>query len=376
MTVIPSIQEAHRIVADPYGYPRSETGGERRFIGYNCLFVPEAMLHAAGFVPLRMLGQSTGLDTSDTYIPSQCCEVVKNILTAFDRGTFTFLEAAVFGFCCDTMQVTANILKESGLTTVFQLNVPTKFGDVAARDYLIDEVDRFQKSFEEWLGFRISEAALVESCEIYDDGNTLMRRLKAWRKSFPDALPVSDMLAVLSVGYFIPKETHNLLLTTLLNEREAAADGSCRPDGDRKKRIIVSGFINNDIDLIQRIESLDLTVVDDDLCEGSRSVASEKPQASAPTARIADHILSRYCPVKSDTKESYSQRLMATYRENEADGIVIFLYPFCDAQYMEYAMAKAELAEADIPTLVLEPVITGDTFKQIETRLEAFVERL
>ena len=72
----------------------------------------------------------------------------------------------------------------------------------------------------------------------------------------------------------------------------------------------------------------------------------------------------------------YSELLMKKYRETAAEGIVIFLFRFCDPQYMEYAMAKPRLMDANIPTLVLEPVIDGDNFKQIETRLEAFIESI
>jgi len=165
-------------------------------------------------------------------------------------------------------------------------------------------------------------------------------------------------------------------LKELLKALKTRREDFTRPGGDKKKRIILSGFLNNDIDLVRRIENLGVSIVDEDLCEGSRSLTSGKALDLAPTHIIADRILSRYCPVKSEFKMNYSELLIKKFRENAAEGIVIFLYRFCDPQYMEYAMAKPKLIDANIPTLVLEPVIGGDNFKQIETRLEAFIESI
>ena len=370
------IKKAHRIADDPYGFIKARSKEKKRYIGYTCLFVPEEILHAAGFIPIRIFGKHKGLDTSEKYIPSQCCDFVKNLTSSFDKGTFSFLEAAVFGFCCDTMQVTSSILKERRLIEVFQINIPTKFGGALARNYLIKEIDLFRRSMEERLKITITEEALYESIRIYQENDSLLGQLKDFKKTASGSLAGSDFLAALSMGCFIPKEAHNAYLKELLEALKARSENVTRPTGDKKKRIILSGFLNNDIDLVRRIENLGVSIVDEDLCEGSRSLTSGKALDLAPTHLIADRILSRYCPVKSEFKMDYSEQLIKKYRENAAEGIVIFLYRFCDPQYMEYAMAKPRLIDANIPTLVLEPVIGGDNFKQIETRLEAFIESI
>ncbi len=370
------IKKAHGIVNDPYGFIRTCSKEKKQYIGYNCLFVPEEIPHAAGFIPIRLFGKHKGLDTSEKYIPSQCCDFVKNLTSSFDKGTFSFLEAAVFGFCCDTMQVTSSILKERRLLEVFQVNIPTKFGGALARNYLIMEIDLFRRSMEERLKITISEEALYESIRVYQENESLLRQLKEFKKTFSESLSGTDFLAALSMGYFIPKEAHNDYLKALLKALTTRGEDFTQPAGNKKKRIILSGFLNNDIDLVKRIENLGVSIVDDDLCEGSRYLTSGKAFDSAPTHLIADRMLSRYCPVKSEFKMDYSELLIKKYRENAAEGIVIFLFRFCDPQYLEYAIAKPKLMDANIPTLVLEPVIGGDNFKQIETRLEAFIESI
>jgi benzoyl-CoA reductase/2-hydroxyglutaryl-CoA dehydratase subunit BcrC/BadD/HgdB len=376
MSDIELIKEARRIVTDPYGYIRGRSNGGQRYIGYNCLFVPEEVLHAAGFVPIRMLGKNNGLDTSAKYIPSQCCEFVKNLISSFDNSTLGFLEAAVFGFCCDTMQIASSILRERKLLEVFQVNIPTKFGGELSRRYLIKEIDLFRHAVEDRLNTRISERALYESIEIYQENARLLNQLKQFKRTYPESLSAADFLAVLSMGYFIPKEAHNTGLKEMLEALTTRYQDVAEAVDHRKKRIILSGFLNNDIDLVERIENLGVSIVDEDLCEGSRYLTAHQTGELPPAHLIADRILSRYCPVKSEFKMDYSEILIKKYREAAADGIVIFIFRFCDPQYMEYAMARSGLEDANIPFIVLEPVIGGDNFKQIETRLEAFIENL
>ncbi len=376
MKVKDVIKEAGSILTDPYGYIQDRSNGRERYIGYNCLFVPEEILHAAGFVPIRMLGKHSNPDTSGKYIPSQCCDFVKNLISSFDNRTFSFLEAAVFGFCCDTMQVTSSILKERRFLEVFQINSPTKLGGALARNYLIKEIDLFRRSMEERLKITITEEALYESIRIYQENDSLLRQLKDYRKTFSESLSGSDFLAALSMGYFIPREAHNAYLKKLLNALKTRSENFTQPAGDKKKRIILSGFLNNDIDLVRRIENLGVSIVDDDLCEGSRSLTSGKALDLIPTHITADRMLSRYCPVKSEFEMDYSEILIKKYKENAADGIVIFVFRFCDPQYMEYATARSKLKAANIPFILLEPVIGGDNFRQIETRLEAFIENI
>ena len=91
---------------------------------------------------------------------------------------------------------------------------------------------------------------------------------------------------------------------------------------------------------------------------------------------VTDRLLSRFCPVKHKDGADFGDILIEKYRETGADGIVIFLLRYCDPQYMEYAATRYKLEDADIPFIVLEPEMTGTVSGQVETRLEAFFERI
>jgi len=164
------------------------------------------------------------------------------------------------------------------------------------------------------------------------------------------------------------------ILEKLAEEREVSEGSAPREAG----RVMISGFLDGDLELLRRMEELGVTIVDDDLCEGSRGYEGVLPatEGEGPARRIARRILSLYCPVKSLGEEEYAKRLIAKYRESDAQGIVFLLFRFCDPQYMEYASAKLALREEGIPFVVLEPVTRDGRFAQMETRLEAFLESL
>jgi len=378
MTLLDLLEKARRISRRPYEHLLSRPAVGRGYLGYNCLFVPEETMHAAGYAPVRMFGKCCGADVSEKYVPSQCCDPVKNLLSSLDQGVFGFLDGAVFGYCCDTLQVASSILKERNPLEVFQVNVPTRFDGELALDYLAEEIRRFGEDLQARLGARIDRQDLEKSVDVYRENRELLMRLKRLRKARPQALSASDFLAVSQMGCFVPKEEHNGFLREILEklaeEREVSEGSAPREAG----RVMISGFLDGDLELLRRMEELGVTIVDDDLCEGSRGYEGVLPatEGEGPARRIARRILSLYCPVKSLGEEEYAKRLIAKYRESDAQGIVFLLFRFCDPQYMEYASAKLALREEGIPFVVLEPVTRDGRFAQMETRLEAFLESL
>ena len=260
------IQEAYRILESPYDYLRSESRKGYRYFGFNCIYVPEEILHAAGFVPVRLFGSPEGIHASEKYIPGHCCEFTKGILSSFDRSVFDFLEGAAFGFCCDTMQVASNIVMERLHPNVLQVNVPTKLGSELTREYFLEETALFRSSIEERFNIRIEDEDLENSLKVYRENTRLLNRLKAFQVERPGSISGADRIALASAGFFMPRESHNELLEEVLQRLENE-----KPDGiDLRKKIIISGFIHNNIRMLKQIEDLGVTVIDDDLCEGSR----------------------------------------------------------------------------------------------------------
>ena len=54
--------------------------GNKKSIGWFCSYVPEEMIIAAGFEPVRLKGEMEKVKAADSYLFSNICPYVKNIL--------------------------------------------------------------------------------------------------------------------------------------------------------------------------------------------------------------------------------------------------------------------------------------------------------
>ena len=314
-------------------------------------------------------------DDSLAHLPSQSCRFARR-LTARLINPPADLDGMAFGFCCDAIKATADILADQAPLPIIQFNMPTRTTGPAARAYLRGELESFKNKLEQLTGRPIRDGDLAAAMEVFRTNRRLLRRLADLRRTRPDLLSAGDHQALIMAGFSLPKADHNRLLENFLTLAEATAP----PDrtGPRPKKVILSGFLGGDLTMIDRLESHGLELIADDLCEGGRGLppAGTIDPAADPLDRIAARLTGLWCPVKEHRPGQGATRLIRLARENRADGIVFFIYQFCDPLGLDYAIVKQDLDRAGPPHLILEPAPDADRIGQTETRLEAFLENL
>ncbi|NIM06753.1 MAG: hypothetical protein GTO55_09640, partial [Armatimonadetes bacterium] len=61
--------EFAQTLADPLALSRQWSGGGRKIIGCLDSYVPEEFIHAAGMIPVRLLGSTQNVVLADSYLP-------------------------------------------------------------------------------------------------------------------------------------------------------------------------------------------------------------------------------------------------------------------------------------------------------------------
>jgi benzoyl-CoA reductase/2-hydroxyglutaryl-CoA dehydratase subunit BcrC/BadD/HgdB len=172
---------------------------------------------------------------------------------------------------------------------------------------------------------------------------------------------------------------HNLMLRDFIAEIQLITYSVTPADNNNRKKIIISGVINLNLNILQHIEELGIDIIDDDLCEGSRALVPgnlDIDYSGDPLLIVGDRLLSLMCPIKIDTRVNYTDLLVSLYQRVNADGIIFIVFTFCDPHYLEYSIVRKELNDRHIPSLLIEALTDTDNFGQIETRIEAFAENL
>ncbi len=339
-----------------------------RPMGTMCGYVPEEMLHAAGYAPIRLRGAATPLRQADAHLQSFTCALCRSTLDQLLGGELGLLAGTVFSHTCDTMQALADLWRVNSQQSHFVgfIMQPANLGAPAARDYLIAELRRFRKRLASFSGHPVDDAALRASIALYDETRQLVRSLQAAR----ERLTTTAYFAILDAAQRMPREQFNPLLGELLVELEAA------PQSARGPRLFLVGAVLDEPRLLELIEELGAQVTGDDLCSASRHFLDEVGTDGDPVENLADYYLRRPpCPTKLHPDHDPGGWVLHQSNQAHADGVVFALEKFCEPHAFDYAQARPQLDRAGMPYLLLE-MEQLPSLEALRTRLQAFIEIL
>ena len=170
----------------------------RAAMGYLCSYVPEEIVHAAGFVPVRVRGKSAPLRQVDAHLQSYTCALCRSTLDQVLGGELETLSGTIFAHTCDTMQALADLWRMNTGCTHFVDTVmqPSNLGSSAAAIYLSDELNRFRDRLGGFAGHTIRDVDLRASVALYDETRRLVQSLSDVR----DCLSSPSFFAVLDAA--------------------------------------------------------------------------------------------------------------------------------------------------------------------------------
>lgn len=369
------LQQLSEIAANRYDYAREwkeRTGG--RVFGYFCTYFPEELLHAAGILPVRILGVKENVSLADSHVQAFVCSLVRTSLDAALKKNLDFLDGVVFPHSCDSIQNLADIWRQ---------NIPTAFTDVVvmpvavdipeAEDYLTEEISRFKKKLEEHLAVEISEDAVSKSIQIYNDNREALIDLYAVRRENPAVISAKSVFDTVLASTCMRKEDHTAMVRELLETLRTAPPA--RDDGSI--RVVLFGNACDHPDIMDLFEEINASVVDDDLCTGSRYFLGIEPSDGHPVRSLAKRYLNRIpCPSKHSTEFDRRQYLVDMVKQSKADGVIMLILKFCDPHDFDYPDIAKKLTESEIPHLLIQTEIQPGSIEQVRTRLQAFAEML
>jgi bcr-type benzoyl-CoA reductase subunit C len=342
----------------------------RRAMGYLCSYVPVEMIRAAGFVPVRVRGNSAPLSYVDAHLQSFTCALCRSTLDQALGGELSFLAGTVFAHTCDAMQALADLWRMNSETSHFVDTVmqPVHLGTLAARPYLAAELTRFRERLAAFAGQPVGDQELRASIVLYDETKRLVQALQAVRSR----LGASQYFAVLDAVQVMPREETNPLLAELLDSLEA----STPPHQAGGPRLLLTGAVLDEPRLADLIDEVGARVAGDDLCSSSRHFSGQVGTVDDPIHALAEYYLQRPpCPSKYHPDHDPGRYLLDQARQAEADGVLFVVEKFCEPHAFDYALVLPTLDRAGLPHLLLEMEQTP-SLEALRTRLQAFVEML
>ncbi|HQG33224.1 MAG TPA: 2-hydroxyacyl-CoA dehydratase family protein [Deltaproteobacteria bacterium] len=376
--MIEEMREAAESLYNPYVKSWKESGGA--VIGFPCTFVPEEIIHAAGMLPYRLRGiGTTSLSIGDTYFGPVICSFPKCVLQLAGSGEYGFLDGAIITNGCDSMRRLDECWRKAGedytgtLPKFFHyFGVPHKVTDYSIAWYE-EEIREFIRSIETAFSVTITDESIAESVRLYNASRALLNRLDDMRSG--DTVPITgeDALAVLLAGSSMPRERYNEILNRIVEHLENAPSVH-----DGRKRLMVVGSANDDLDFFRLIEESGAIVVADSMCFGSRSYVDLTRDEGDPVAALARRYLNHsFCPRMFGYYKERLSFIREKARSAKVDGVILQNIRFCDLHGSENGIFERDLEAEGIPCMRMEreygPLVeTG----RVRMRIDAFMERI
>ncbi len=339
-------------------------------IGTLCSYVPVEILHAFDILPVRLWGLSEDIGQADALLQTYICPPARHIMALGLAGHYDFLDGIVHSYTCDAT---------CGLFNIWCRNLKPKFSFLLSPPYIdIDEAIAY--GLAEYRGFitalegftkkRFSVDKLRESINLYNEARAYIKEIYDVKKrgasvSYLDIYYINLCLQVLPVEMLIPHYQEYLSMAEKIASKK-----------NGKHRILLSGSVVSDVDIMGFIEQRGGDIVADDTCLGLRLVQDRIHEDEEPLRALLKYYLLRPpCSSRADfpARKNYILEMVSLF---DVDAVIFMHQKFCDPHLSDHPFLKKVLDEKGIYQMQLELEEEGGLTGQVQTRLESFFEIL
>ncbi|NWF77780.1 MAG: 2-hydroxyacyl-CoA dehydratase [Chloroflexi bacterium] len=354
----------------------------KRIMGYLCAFTPVEIIAAAGFMPLRIKGDvNEPITKADAEMETIVCPLVRSCFDVSLKGKYEFLDGIVIPHACDSITRTYDIWKYTlNFPYSHLINMPHAT-DKPSLDFYKAELNTFRRSLGRFAGREISDQSLTQAIRLHNQNRAKVRELYELRKMNPPLISGAEVTRLLVAAVSIPVTEATELINNVVEEvKQRGKVRAAKP----ARLMVVGGQVDN-IDFIELIEDSGAWVVADDLCPGAREFFSDVADTPDPVDGIAERYLRKICCSRTfrERRGSYHEYLEQRFghigrsiRDFKVDGVVLYIYKYCDPYGFDVPAMKSYIESKGIPVLYLEDEYSMSTIGRLRTRIQAFLELL
>jgi benzoyl-CoA reductase subunit C len=351
----------------------------RKVVGYMPIYVPREIIHAAGMLPLGIVGGGDQLEVihGDAYYQSYICRIPRSTIELGVSGRLDFVDGMLFPSICDVIRNLSGMWKLM-FPKVYSryFDVPQNYRDDIGGNFYINELAELRDDLGELRGKPITDNELRSSIAVYNENRKLVRELYALRAERPWQAPATEVYLMVRAGLLLPVEEHSALLREYL----AAARADERPKRDNCRVVLTGMFCEQPpLNLIKSLELSGCYVVDDDLLLVTRWLTGDVGVEGDPLRNLAlaflHHSESTAAKYEPNQKEK-GQHLVRAVKRTAAEGVIFAAPSFCDPALLERPMLQHVLKEAGIPYIAFKYAENSGQMQPIREQAGTFADSI
>ena len=351
----------------------------RKVVGYMPIYVPREIIHAAGMLPLGIVGGGDQLEVihGDAYYQSYICRIPRSTIELGVSGRLDFVDGMLFPSICDVIRNLSGMWKLM-FPKVYSryFDVPQNYRDDIGGNFYINELAELRNDLGELRGKPITDDELRSSIAVYNENRKLIRELYALRAERPWQAPAVEVYLMVRAGLLLPVEEHSALLREYL----AAAGADERPKRDNCRVVLTGMFCEQPpLNLIKSLELSGCYVVDDDLLLVTRWLTDDVCAEGDPLKNLSDaflhHSESTAAKYEPSQKEK-GQHLVRAVKRSAAEGVIFACPSFCDPALLERPMLQHVLKDAGIPYIAFKYAENSGQMQPIREQAGTFADSI
>jgi len=351
--------------------------------GYN---VPEEILYALGFIPLRLAigGDDRLVEIGSRYISTRNCVFTREIVGFIEQNTDEFLktvDAFVFDSTCIQMYRVAELVEFFFHKKVFILGVPRHFDWAEGQEYFAKEAEDFTKKLSAFAGTKLDLQKLSEAVDLYNGIRETLKQIYEYQAGIGNVITWEEVSDLIHAGYYLDRKEYLGLIEQVLEELKTLQKKIIIDKDDGDARIFLSGSVipPGDRKLIELVNAVGGRIVGDDVWTGILPYLDVHIQEKTVNGVVqaylnrTPHAALPYMDLATDRRVKKQDELIET---SKADGVIYYSLRYCDPFTFKAKETKDILAKKNIPFLEIHTEYAGSDYEANKTRIEAFVELL
>ena len=372
MEINAMIEQFKKVVDNP-GQAVSDYKNETGKGAVGCLppYVPEEIIHAAGYLPVGLWGGQTELKKVRVFLPAFACSIMQSVMEMSSKGTYDELAAVIVPSPCDTLKCIGQ--KWKGSSPCIQFTHPQNRKLDCANEFLSEEYEMIRTRLEGILEKKIADEDIAESIKIYNEYRKTMREFVKTAGKYPNLINAVDRHTVIKASFFIEKSKY----TEMVKELIKALNTNPEKPWDGKK-VVVTGITLEPYEMLEIFDEQKVSIVEDDLAHSSRQFREDVPEDYGTPIQNLSRMWQNLegCSLAFDPAKKRIQMVEDMVKNNNADGAVVAMMKFCDPEEYDYPVFIKDFEKAGIPLLYIDIDQQTTAFEQARTRIQSFTEML
>lgn len=351
----------------------------RKVIGHLPIYVPRELIHAAGMLPLGIMGGGDNLEVihGDAYYQSYICRIPRSTIELGLSGRLDFVDGMIFPSICDVIRNLSGMWKML-FPNVYSkyFDVPQTYDDEIGGTFYIGEMRAFLQDLADLAGHEITDDDIRASIAVYNENRQAIADLYALRAQLPWQAPASEAYLVARAGLVLPVEEH----TDLVRQYTAAARAETRPIKDNSKVVLTGMFCEQPpLNLIKSLELSGCYVVDDDFMLVSRWLVGDVPLDGDPVYNLSQAFLHQSMSTAAKYEPNEAEKgkfLVRAVADSGAEGVIFASTSFCDPALLDRPMLQNVLKDAGIPYIAFKYSENSGQMQPIREQAGTFVDSI